>query len=181
MKPAFLKSCLILFVTFLSLGGCALFPDVDEKCLKNNWETAEEPILYIRLTTMVTTFQNDVTTYNMSQASSITLTGYIIKYYCSGEASGSFDFNTTLLPNNGSIPLNLVKIGGPYQFKFQNDEDRVEVFCRLRASFADGNVFETKDIWDQYSFADIKYDVNAIEKYVLMTIPAGTTLTKVTK
>jgi hypothetical protein len=111
----------------------------------------------------------------------MTLTGFIMKYYCSEEASGSFDFNTTLSLNNGSIPLNLVKIGGPYQFKFQNDKDRVEVRCRLRASFADGAVFETKDIWDQYFYPDIKYYVNAFEKYVLMTIPAGTTLTKVTK
>jgi len=181
MNPAFLKAPSIIFVIFLTLGSCGLFPDVDEKCLKNNWETVEEPIIFIRSTTMVTSFQDNVTTYNMSQATSITLTGFIMKYYCSGEASGSFNFNTTLSPNNGSIPLNLVKIGGPYQFKFQNDEDRVEVTCRLRASFADGSVFETKDIWDQYSFSDIKYDVNAFEKYVLITIPAGTTLTKVTR
>ncbi len=165
----------------LLAAGCALFPDIDDACLKNNWETAQEPVIHVRMTSNATTFYSNTTQYDLTRASSISVTGDITKVYCSGKVSGSFPISTQLLPSSGAIPLANVKIGGPYQFKFENDEDRVEVSIKLRATFPDGSVFETKDLWDFFGYSSIRLNVNTLEYYVLFTVGQAEPFTKVSR
>lgn len=174
-KVTFLLTVTIALIT----AGCGLFPDEDEKCFENNWDTEEEPVINVRMTAASTSFTYNMTTYDITLASSLTVTGYIVKVYCSGKMSSSFDINATLLPSNGAIPVTNVKVAGPFQFKFQNDEDRVEVTLKIRASFADGMTFETNEVWDFFAFQDISLNVNSLEYYVLFTIPAGQSFTRV--
>jgi hypothetical protein len=163
----------------LMIDGCALFPDVDDECLKNNWEAAKEPIIYVRMTSSLVTFTHDMTQYDMSLASSMTVTGTISKVYCSGKESGTFPVEAQILPSGGAIPLTNVKIGGPYQFKFQNDEDRVELRFKLRVTFPDGKIFETNDLWDSFFYNDIRLNANNLEYYVLYTLIGTAPMTNV--
>jgi hypothetical protein len=179
------KRALIRLVSVQALiilaAGCALFDDTDDACLKNNWETAQEPIIHVRMTSNVTSFAYEMAQYDLTQASSISVTGNITKVYCSGKESSSFPITAQLLPSSGAIPLVNVKIGGPYQFKFENDEDRVEVRIKLRATFPDGSVFETKDLWDFFGYAAIKLNVNTLEYYVLFMVGQAESFTKVSR
>lgn len=181
MKKKLQHGIAIVTVAILSVTGCSLFPDEDDRCLKDNWETAQEPIIHVRMTSNATSFDYNMTPYDLTQASSISVTGNITKVYCSGKESSSFPITAQLLPSSGAIPLANVKIGGPYQFKFQNDEDRVEVRIKLRATFPDGSVFETKDLWDFFGYAAIKLNVNTLEYYVLFTVGQSEPFNKVSR
>ncbi len=163
----------------LMINGCALFPDVDDKCLKNNWETTQEPIINVRMTSNLVTFTHDMTQYDISQAGSMAVTGTITKVYCSGKSSGTFPVEAQILPSGGAIPLTGVKIGGPYQFKFQNDEDRLELSFKVRVTFPDGKIFETSDLWESFIYNDIRLNANSLEYYVLYTLSPAAQMTKV--
>jgi hypothetical protein len=177
IKPLTLPASLLAII--LMIDGCALFPDVDDECLKNNWETAQEPIINVRMTSSLVTFTHEMTQYNMSQASSMTVSGTITKVYCSGKESGTFPVEAQILPSGGAIPLTSVKIGGPYQFKFQNDEDRVELRFKVRVTFPDGKIFETNDLWESFFYNNIRLNANSLEYYVLYTLSASAIMTKV--
>ena len=168
-----------ILAVILMIDGCALFPDTDDECLKNNWETIQEPIINVRMTSNLVTFTDDMTQYNISQASSMIITGTITKIYCTGKESGTFPVEAQIMPSGGAIPLTNVKIGGPYQYKFQNDEDRVELRFKVRWTFPDGKIFETKPLWDFFSYSDIRLNVSSMENYVLYTLGSYETLTKV--
>ncbi|MFZ2286239.1 MAG: hypothetical protein WAV93_04570 [Bacteroidales bacterium] len=166
----------------LLAAGCFPTADTDDACLKNNWETAQEPVIYVRMTSNATSFfDNTRQQYNLTQASSISVTGDITKIYCTGKVSGSFPITAQLLPNSGAIPLANVKIGGPYQFKFENDEDHVEVHIKLRATFPDGSVFETTDLWYSYYYTSIRLNANTLEYYVLFTVSQSEPFIKVSR
>jgi len=179
MKKRTLIRLAALQALILLAAGCALFPDTDDACLENNWATAQEPVIHVRMTSNATSFYYNTTQYDLTQASSISVTGDITKVYCSGKMSGSFPITAQLLPSSGAIPLTNVKIGGPYQFKFENDEDRVEVRIKLRATFPDGSVFETKDLWDFFGYSSIRLNVNTLEYYVMFTVGQAEPFTKV--
>jgi hypothetical protein len=179
MKTKTLTTMASLLAFILLIDGCALFPDTDDECLKNNWETAQEPIIYVRMTSDLVTFTDDMTQYDLTQASSMTVTGTITKIYCTGKESGTFPVEALIMPSGGAIPLANVKIGGPYQYKFQNDEDRVELRFKIRVTFPDGKIFETKDLWDSFTYSNIKLNANNLEYYVLYTLSGSATLTKI--
>jgi hypothetical protein len=99
--------------------------------------------------------------YVVANASSVTITGTITKYYCSGKKSGSFDFSATRYWEGGFLSLTRVRAGGPYQFLFQNDADYLMVESRIRLEFPDGSVFRPRESTSQvFYFKDIKLDVN---------------------
>lgn len=179
MKIKLLAASTSLLAFILLIDGCALFEDTDDGCLKNNWEIAQEPIIYVRMTSNLVTFDDGMTQYNLTQASSMTVTGTITKIYCTGKSSGTFPIDAQIMPSGGAIPLANVRIGGPYQYKFQNDEDRVEVRFTLRVTFPDGKTFETKSLWDFFSYSNIRLNANSLEYYVLFTVSSSETLTRV--
>lgn len=179
MKIKTLTTMAPILAIILVMDGCALFPDTDDECLKDNWETAQEPIIFVRMTSDLITFTDDMTQYNLSLASSMTVTGTITKIYCTGKESGTFPVEAQIMPSGGAIPLTQVKIGGPYQYKFQNDEDRVELRIKVRITFPDGKIFETTDLWDFFTYSDIRLNASSLEYYVLYTLSGSATLTKV--
>ncbi len=179
MKKKLQYGIVIVTVAILSATGCSLFPDEDNKCLKDNWDTPEEPIIFIRLTSQVTTFQSDFVTYDLSMASSIAVSGTIHKIYCTGKLSGMFEFDSNLYPSSGAIPLVNVRVGGPFQYKFQNDEDHVSVSLTLKATFPDGKVFESVRQGNDFYYNNIKFQANDLEYYVLLVTSPNMTFTKV--
>lgn len=179
MKSKSLIPLATILVIILMIDGCALFPDFDDECTKNNWETVQEPIINVRMTSSLVTFYHDVTQYDISQASSMSVTGTITKIYCSGRLSGTFPVEAQIMPSGGAIPLNNVKIGGPYQFKFQNDEDQVQLIFKMRVTFPDGKIFETTDLMESFYYKDIRLNANSLEYYVLYTLSASATMTYV--
>jgi hypothetical protein len=73
MKIKTLTTMASLLAFILLIDGCALFEDTDDGCLKNNWEIAQEPIIYVRMTSNLVTFYDGMTQYNLTQASSRTM------------------------------------------------------------------------------------------------------------
>ena len=161
-----------LIIGIISFGACK---PLEDPCEETQWKDIEDPVINIRLTSEASTINHNLTTYQISQASEVSFTGTITKYYCSGKESGSFDFSATFLPVNGTIALNNIKIGGPYQFNFQNDKDYVSVSVRMRVAFPDGTVFRPRETdYRNFYFKNIQLNANNLEYYVLFTIYSST-------
>ena len=90
-----------------------------------------------------------------------------------------FEFDSNLYPSSGAIPLVNVRVGGPFQYKFQNDEDHVSVSLTLKATFPDGKVFESVRQGNDFYYNNIKFQANDLEYYVLLVTSPNMTFTKV--
>jgi hypothetical protein len=168
----------VILTASLTLAGCE--KTESDPCKKTQWENAVDRIVNIRISSEITSFSHENQVYTLSQATSVTFTGSVTKYYCSGEKSGSFNFKTVLYPENGSISLTRVKIGGPFQFLFQNDNDYLAVENRVRLEFPDGTVFRpiSGDI-TKHSFKHILLNANELEYYLQIFIESNTKFEKV--
>lgn len=173
MKRVGTKLISIIIIGTLSFSGCELFVD---PCKKTKWETSEEPVIIVTAKCNVTSIVHNNITYKISEASEVSFTGTITKYYCGDKKSGSFDFSTTIYPIGGTLSLDKVKVGGPYQFTFQNDNDYLLVNLRMRVVFPDGTVFRpTEDDSMIYNYSDISYNLNYVYYQVIFTISESTT------
>ncbi len=154
----------------ISFSACESLTD---SCKKTRWEAIEDPIITVRVNCNITSFGYNLATYKISDASEVSYTGTITKIYCNGNKSGSFDFKRTIYPVGGKLVYDNVMAGGPYQFNFQNDFDKLEVMVRMRIAFPDGSVFRPRYTETySYYYKDIKFDINNLEKYILYRIEA---------
>ena len=170
MKTLILKVFAIGLFGLIPIVGC--IETVKDPCKETQWEKADDPVIFLKASIAVPNFEYNKVIYNINKASSVTFTGTITKYYCSGEKSGSFDFNAIYYPANGSLSFSLLnlKIGGPFQFMFQNDLDYLHVEGRLMLEFPDGSKFKPVigSTFQSYYFKDIKLDVNEMAYYILL-------------
>jgi hypothetical protein len=168
MKKTAIRLLTAAIVCLMSFSACESLTD---KCEKTRWKTIEDPILTVRINCRMTSFVHNNVQYKVSDASEVTYTGTITKYYCNDEKSGSFDFKRTIYPVDGKLLYDNVMAGGPYQFNFQNDLDRLRVEVKMRIQFPDGSVFRVQnELVHNFWFDNIKLDINNLEKYVLFTI-----------
>jgi len=165
MKTLSLKVFAIALLGLIPIDGC--IETVKDPCKETQWEESEDPIIYVKASTDVYSFMYNSVYYVLSDASTATFTGTITKYYCSGKKSGSFNFSATQYWEGGFISLTRVRIGGPYQFLFQNDADYLMVEGRIRLEFPDGSVFRPRESTSQiFYFKDIKLDVSDMAYYL---------------
>jgi len=157
-----------IIVCLMSFSACESLTD---SCKKTKWETIEDPIITVRVFCNINTFGYNNEVFKISDASEVSYTGTITKVYCNGNKSGSFDFKRTIYPVGGTLVYDNVMAGGPYQFNFQNDLDRLDVTVRMRVAFADGTVFRPREtLTNSYYFEDIKFDIKNLEKYIAFRI-----------
>lgn len=168
------------FMILLTMDSCAwLTGDVCDDTII----TFEEPIIYLKLhiTNENGPDVNHITTY----ADKALVTGSITKFYCGGKKSGSFSFNHTLLLLKDYSVQYLsdgVFLSQPYQFKFTNSEDYLEVILQIKLYFDDdGKIFESTAGTTKYYYADISYDVNRMDKFINLYLPVPRGWKDVTK
>lgn len=164
----------VLVVVVFCLAGfhsCELFPDFNDDCDSTKMIDAKEPIIYLRsvLPWDKININSDIS-YKLWDATHVQISGSIQKFYCNGKKSGYFTFSQNFFPSDYSIPeLDAgLFLQQPYQYKFQNDLDKLLVIITYKAWFADGSIFESHTYTDDYFYKDIKYEVNQIKYYILL-------------
>jgi len=168
MTRTAIRSLSVIIICLMSFSACE---SLNDSCKKTRWETIEDPIITVRVFSNIKTIEYNNTTFKISEASEVSYTGTITKIYCNDNISGSFDFKRTVYPVDGKIVYDNVMAGGPYQFNFQNDFDRLEVVVRMRVAFPDGTVFRPMYETTRYFyFKDIKFDIKNLEKYLQFNI-----------
>lgn len=169
-----MKNKILILLSAFSLLTFSCVVEEQDACKETEMPVVQEPVIYIALA-----LDNDVmphlndTLYN---ASELNVNGRITKIYCGGEVSGSFTFNPSF--NLASIAEQDIYDGfylpQPYQFKFENDEDYVQLDMQLTLVFGDGHEYESPAFTINYHYSDLLFDVDYFQKYIKIEIPAGT-------
>lgn len=163
-------SLMLVVVFFLTcINSCELFPDFNDDCDATKMIDVKEPIIYLRpvLPPGSMNIDSDLTR-KLANATHVQVSGSIQKIYCNGKKSGYFDFSPNLYPGDyteAELTSGLF-LPQPYQYKFQNDLDKLLVIVTYKAWFSDGAIFESHTFTDDYFFKDIKYEVNQIKYYI---------------
>lgn len=107
--------------------------------------------------------------YWSDNASYIFCKGSVQKFYCNGTPSGKFDFDITYYPD----PLTTAKmpLGQLYQFKFDNEDDVIQIIYDLKAFFSDGKIYKTQSITVGYYYGGIQYDYINGKHYTVVMSP----------
>ena len=172
LKSGFKPSVLaIVILPLIMTGSCALFPDENEDCDATKMIEVREPLIYIRTVVYpgMMLVDSDIS-YYLGSATKIELSGSIQKVYCSGKKSGYFTYSPNFFPQD--YTEDELKAGlflpQPYQYKFQNDLDKLVVIITCKAWFSDGKIFETDSRSEEFFYKDIKYEVNQMRYYILL-------------
>lgn len=169
-----MKNKILILLAAFSFFTFSCVVEEQDACKETEMPEVQEPVIYIALA-----LDNDVmphvsdTLYN---ASELYVNGRITKIYCGGEVSSSFTFNPSF--NLASMADEDIYEGfylpQPYQFKFENDEDYVQLDMQLTLVFGNGHEYESPGFSIDYRYNDLFFDVNYFQKYIKMEIPAGT-------
>ena len=151
------------------INGCNLFPDFNDDCDATKMIDVKEPIIYLRsvLPPGPLNISSDLT-WKLVNATHIQASGSNQKIYCNGNKSGYFTFSHNVYPGDytdAELSQGLF-LPQPYQYKFQNDLDKLLVIVTYKAWFSDGAIFESHTFTSDYFFKDIKYEVNQIKYYI---------------
>ena len=159
----------IVILPLMMTGSCALFQDENDDCDATKMIDAREPVIYIRTVVYpgIINVDSDLT-YRLGSATKIEFSGSIQKVYCNGKKSGYFTYSPNFYPleyteNELSAGLFLPQ---PYQYKFENDLDKLIVIITCKAWFSDGKIFETDTVSEEFFYKDIKYEVNQTKYYI---------------
>lgn len=164
------KSILFLLILFLglvaSLISCEVQSDDKELCEQTKWNEVKEVIITVGISQPLDHCGNN--THKADTADFIKITGSIQKYYCDNTPSGKFSFENTVQPDPN---VDYHNVGQRYQFKFENDKDRLVVKCILKAFFIEGNNYESEEATKTFYYNDIQFDFNTLEYYILFDLP----------
>jgi len=162
-------AALSMFLIALT-AGCSLLSTKNDDCDATKMITPQEPLLYLRVLlnpgTMNTTFGD----YSLKNATRLEIIGSIEKVYCSGKLSGRFTYNPAFFP----VELTPAELSAglflpqPYQYKFDNDNDKLIVILTLKAWFSDGKIFEPDTFSEDFFYKDLKYEVNMSRNYFML-------------
>ena len=120
------------------IASCDLVSDKNDACEDDKWSSAKEPTIYLKLSLEWDTVARDgMLSYISYTANSATFSGTVTKVYCGGKVSSSFSFSPTFYPNELSYEEmgNGFYLPQPYQFKFEHDEDYIQVIARIQYHF----------------------------------------------
>lgn len=167
---------LFLFINFLGFlivyNSCSPTEnEVEDLCKRTQWQEVKEPAIKFYATEPLGFCSTD-NTHRADSASYQICLGSVQKFYCNETPSGKFDFIDTHNPTPGTskdIPL-----GQLYQFKFQNDKDRLFFTCKFKVTFPDGKTYQSNDVSQNYYYKDILYNVNTFEYYIKFIVPSLT-------
>jgi len=127
-----------------------------------------EPVIYLKL--HITEENSPDYAHLTPYADKAIVTGSITKFYCGGKKSGSFSFNHTLFLSKDYTAQYLsdgVFLSQPYQFKFTNSEDYLEVVLQFKLYFDDdGKIFESFESSSKFYSKDVFYDVNRMDNFI---------------
>ena len=128
--------------------------------------TTEEPVFSLQTNISEFVFFHSSVEYKIKNATQAIFSGSATKFYCSGKQGGSFDFTNTIYPSESTPEfLKELKFGGPYQIKFDNTRDYVNVIVRVKLYFPDGKIFECQDLVHEVYYKDILLDPDDFHKY----------------
>jgi hypothetical protein len=162
-KTAVLIAVLILIPVFLFLKCSVQEDDPEDPCAATKLPQQHEIAVKAYLLEPEE-YCDAANVHWADSASYMFCIGSVQKFYCDGTPSGKFDFNITYYPDLnyvGKIPF-----GQLYQFKFDNENDRIEINAELKAFFPDGKIFKSGVIAVEYYYADIQYDYDNGEYFV---------------
>lgn len=159
-------AALSVFLVALT-AGCSLFSSKNDDCDATKMITPQEPLLYLRVLLNPETMNTSFGNYYLKNATRLEIIGSIEKVYCSGKLSGRFTFNPSFFP----VELTPVELSTglflpqPYQYKFDNDKDKLIVTLTLKAWFSDGKIFEPDTFAEEFYYKDLKYEANLGRNY----------------
>lgn len=170
MKRSIQMVLMVFFMIMLTMDSCAWI--TGDKC-DDTVIPLYEPVIYLKL--HITNENGPDLGHSTTKADKAIVTGSITKYYCGGKKSGSFSFNHTLFLLKDYTGQNLsdgVFLSQPYQFKFTNTEDYLEVILQIKLYYdVDGKIFESAEGITKYYDEDISYDVNRLDNYINLNLP----------
>ncbi len=152
----------LTFLLVALTAGCSLFSSKNDDCDVTKMITPKEPLVYLRVLLNPEYMKTSEGNYYLKNATRLEIIGSIEKVYCSGKLSGRFTFNPVffpveLTPTDLSTGLFLPQ---PYEYKFDNDKDKLIVMLTLKAWFSDGKIFEPDTFAEEFYYKDLKYEVN---------------------
>jgi hypothetical protein len=155
------------FLLIALTAGCSLFSSKNDDCDATKMITPQEPILYLRVLVDPEKLNTEVGNYYLKAATRLEIIGSIEKVYCSGKLSGRFTYNPTFFPVELTTTdmTSGLYLPQPYQYKFDNDKDKLIVMFTLKARFSDGKIFETDTFSEELFFKDLTYDVTRDRNY----------------
>lgn len=158
----------LLFVLIASTSGCELLTSKNDDCEATKMPETKEPIIYLRITVDPGPINTQVGTYYLKYADRLEIIGSVEKVYCSGKLSGRFTFNPSFFPEDMTLPeitAGLI-LPQPYQYKFDNDKDKLLIMYTLKAWFSGGKIFETDPFSVERFYKNLQYDVNSGKYYL---------------
>jgi len=162
-------AAIMVSLSLLVTASCQLFSDFNDDCDATKMIEVREPVIYLRtiLPSGIININSDLS-YKFPEATHLHISGSIQKVYCNGDKSGYFTFSHNIYPGDYTFTEleSGVFLEQPYQYKFQNDKDKLLVIITYKAWFSDGKIFESHTFTDEFFFKDIRYEVNQIKYYI---------------
>lgn len=119
---------------FVLINACSDKEDESDECEKTKWDQAKQ----VNVIPRVRVLGDNISDYDLKDAKLITYNGIITKYYCKDNPSQSFNYSMREFYPEFIEDENWTGgfyIGDAYGFKFQNDEDYLQVFIEFEAVF----------------------------------------------
>ena len=170
MKATPFVSLLLILAVLVFPSGCDTKTTKNEEC-DNTKMKLEEPVIHLKVYLVDYPLPGQKKLFN---AERLVVSGSITKIYCSGDVSGSFQFNPSFFPDEfGSFAYFGAGyyLPQPYQFKFENTLDYLQLIIRVTAYFPDGKIYESLECVKKYYFKDIKFDTDILYKYIGSAFP----------
>jgi hypothetical protein len=157
---------LIIITAFLNFFFTCSTEEENDPCEETKWIESKEPMVYIKFTLKQFSIENQ---YNSHEAEDAIIMVNIAKYYCPDKKSTMFMRTQTIHPNKCE-PQYLEQgfyLEQPYQFKFANDLDYLELEYQL--SLYVPKRYEWQDTLIVF-YPDLIYDYNLNSYYIPIII-----------
>lgn len=149
--------CLLLF----SIAGCVENKG-NEECNETKWPQEKEELVAVKAK-LPSLMIAGTDTIPITSFASVRIYGSMNKVYCDGTRKGEVNIELAMYNNIDAVTYYL--LAPKYLYKFQNDEDGVEVQLRLEATTYGGDVYRANEDYKRYSYADIHLDIYDFYKY----------------
>jgi hypothetical protein len=173
--------CLLMVMT----TSCDVKTGKNDKREETKWSWPKNPTVYLKLSidwdTVGTDFMMSFISHHATWA---TFSGTITKIYCEGTVSSTFDYSPTFYPE-GMTSDELMKgfnLPQPYEFKFENDEDCLQLIARIKYFFDKADyTYESMEITKAIRYKDLHYDYTINSYYISINIDEGMVYVRVMK
>ena len=165
-RSALLVISLIVIATALSLLTNCLMEEDEDQCAQTKWIEPKEPMVYLKFSLKQFSIENQ---YNSHAAQDAIIQVVITKFYCPDKQSTMFTRTQTIHPDQCD-PQYLEQgfyLEQPYQFKFENDLDYLEVYLYFSLYFPER--YKWQDTIVAF-YPNLIYDYNLNSYYIPITI-----------